>query len=169
MEVTIGDYGRMMFEMMTGKYKDMPEHWRSIYGKAEPMIRQLVELNNEMKGGGYRIVGYIKDGKKVLSGWEAVRLAQKRLWGAKIGDLKIGDLVWLLEDHDMCIGSNDPCPIEYIHKNYVAVEVPHMGGEHIEKIHPTEIVLKAPDDWKEKEMLYTSDSYWVDKANELGI
>jgi hypothetical protein len=181
MEIKIGDYGRMLFEnFATAKYgpdsdhwDNMPEHWRSIAAKAIPLIQQLIALNDEMvvdgKPGGYKLTGHVVAGKKQLTNFERIRQAQKQLWGVQAKKCKEGDLVWLIYDHDMYIGQNDPCTVEFKKKGYLGVEVRHMGGYHIDKIPDTEVVLRAPKDWEDNEELYTSDKYWLEQADKLGL
>lgn len=169
MEVTIGTYGRMMFEIITGNKKDLPPHWDAIYDEAKPLVEELIKLNNKM---GYRITGYRdSSGKKRRTNNERIRLAQKELWGAKIGDLKEPNEVWLYDnsDHEMHVGEQYPAPIEYVKDKYVAIEMQGQGETYILKVDKNQIVLKAPDDYYDKEMLYTSRDYWLKKADELDI
>lgn len=166
MEINVAAYGKIMFEMMTSEYKDLPKHWQSIYVKAEPLVKELIRLNNEMSNGGYEIYGCKNNlGEPILSKWDKINKAQKQLWGIKANKLKKGDLVWLI-DNDMTIQEN-PCHVEYKHKDYVAVEIPHLN--YVEKVRLDEVVLKAPSDWNEKKQLYTSDNYWLEQAAKLGL
>ena len=167
MEISIGDYGRMMFEMVAAeKGEDMSDHWKSIKEKAQPLVQQLIALNQYL---GYEIVGQLEGKKRKLSKLDRIREAQKKLWGVKAGKCKIGDLVWEIEEHDMIVGTNDPCLVEFKKQDCIIIEVPHMGGEHLEKIFDPDVVLRAPKDWKENEELYSSDEYWLGKADELNI
>ncbi len=172
MEVTIGEYGRMMFEMMVGGKKNMPDHWKSIANKAEPLVRELIKLNDEMKPGSYDIIGYKgTDGKKKLSKHERIRLAQKRLWGTKAGTLKEGERLWLCSNYDieMYIGEQSPAPVEFVKKDSIAIEMQGCNYEYMVRVDADELVLKAPDDFFDKEEEYTSDKFWLEQADELGI
>lgn len=172
MEIKIGHYGRMMFEIMTGKDSGL-QHWESIRARAEPLVRELLRLNEEMKpNGGYQITGYINEkGKKKLSKHERIDLAQQKLWGVPAEELKVGDKVWLPSstDHEMYVGQNSPCPVEFIKGDIVGVEVDMWGEEIIVKIHKSTKVLRAPNDWKEKEPLYCSDEYWLEQAEKFNL
>lgn len=159
MEVSIGDYGRMIFEMTVGeKYADPPEHWASIMAEAEPLVRQLIALNQKMtvdgKPGGYKIHGYTEKVKgkkrKVLSDHEKIRAAQRQLLVAA-GTLQEGDMFWLFDndDHEMYVEQDDPLTVEEVTKKGVYFEMSHLGGHHTERIDLKEKVLKAPDFFKE--------------------
>jgi hypothetical protein len=177
MEITIGDYGCMIFEMMTGqsRLRNMPEHWASIAKEATPLVEQLLALNQKMKSreGGYSIVGYKdKTGKVVRSEHERISMAQKKSWCATAGELKEGDLFWVNDgrsDIEMYIGQDDPVQVDEITKKGVYFEMQHCGGEHTEKIGLDTKVLKAPADFEEKEDLYTSKKYWLEQADKMGI
>lgn len=202
MEVSIGSYGKMMFEMMAGKKKDMPEHWASIAAEAKPLVLQLLALNEKMvvdgKAGGYDVIGaHGKDGKPKLSRRKRIALAQEKDLLTTAGSLKVGDYFWLHKhyDHEMCVGEHDPVRVDDITAKGVYFEMPHCGGEHTEKINKNEPVLKAPDWWGEhtdaaaklhkgeikmedyaamqkvfydRESEFTSDEYWLKRAEELG-
>jgi hypothetical protein len=155
MEVSVGDYGRMMFEMMVAeKYSDLPEHWQSIKKEAEPLVRKLLALNNKMSNGGYKIHGYVeKKGKKkvkVLSDHEKINIAQAQL-AVDAGTLQEGDYFWLYKhyDHEMYIGQDDPLSVTEVTKKAVYFEMSHCGGHHTESIALNDKVLKAPDFYKE--------------------
>lgn len=199
MEVSIGDYGRMIFEIVHGeKFNQMPEHWQAIAKEAKPLIDQLLALNDKMPNGGYRIVGRKVKGKKQKSKRERILEAQKRLWEVEASTLKEGDLVWLHAnyDHEMHVGQEEPVLVEDITAKGVYVEMPHCGGRHTERIDPTEKVLKAPDAFKagdaaavrwhkgeisdetfnelraaaeRQEQELQSEEFWLQKAAELGI
>lgn len=75
MEISVGNFGRMMFEVMLGGGKHIPEHWDSIRSEVEPLVRQLLMLNSKMAGGGYQIYGYVgDDGEMVLSEFEKSKM-----------------------------------------------------------------------------------------------
>jgi hypothetical protein len=172
MEISIGDYGRMMFEIMNGKYKDMPEHWQSISKEAEPLVKQLLALNAKMTNGGYEIIG-VKDekGKKKLSKFERIQKAQKE-WEVSASTLKEGDQIWLLSaysDHEMYIGQDDPVTVQDVTKKGVYVEMQGCNYEFTECVRLTDKVLKAPADFDNREELYTSDEFWLEIADKLGI
>lgn len=172
MEVTIGDYGRMMFEIMTGKYEDMPKHWASISEKAKPLVSELIKLNSEMQkqGGSYEIVGYTENGKKKLSEWERVKKIQEHLWGVKAKKLKVGDKIWVNNcDHEMYIGEQNPANVVDVTKNGIYVEMQGCNYEYIIQLDKQELVLKAPDNFRENERTYTNRKYWLEKAEEYGM
>lgn len=173
MEITIGDYGRFMFESML---KDTPEqmgtHWASIRVKAEPLVRELLRLNSEMKPDGYRLIGYKDESGKIhLSDHQRVRKAQEQLWGVKAGELTDNDWLWLHDDSDyeMHIGEHQPCRIEYIKNDTIGVNVDIRGHDVIIKVSKNTLVLKAPADWEAKEDVYNSWEYWLEQADKLGI
>ena len=172
MEVNIGDYGRMMFEMMTGTRSNMPDHWESISKEAEPLVRQLIDLNIKMKNGGYNIVGYKdKEGKKKLSKFERIKQAQKA-WEVSADTLKEGDQIWLVStysDHEMYIGQDDPVIVQDVTKNGVYVEMQGCNYEFTTCVRLTDKVLKAPADFDDREDEYGSDEYWLGVAEKLGI
>jgi len=163
MEISVGDYGRMIFEMTVAeKYgNNLPEHWQSILAEAEPLVRKLLELNKKMtvdgKPGGYRIHGYIEKvkgkKKKVLSDHQKIREAQRRVL-VEAKTLQEGDRFWLFENYDfeMYVGQDDPLVVSEVTKKAVYFGMSHMGGgHHTESISLTEKVLKAPDFFKEEE------------------
>ncbi len=182
MEVSVGDYGRMIFEMTigdgyAGRRDDLPVHWASIFDKAEPLVRQLLALNEEMvgeTGKGYKITGYIKEGgKKVRPDHERIQMAQEALWKVKASTLKEGDLIWLLDsDHEMYIGENPPVSVQDVSKKCVYVEMQGCNYEYTVQVDLGDDVLNAPDDWDgegwEQSQKY-GDDYWLAKADELGI
>jgi hypothetical protein len=177
MELTVGQYGDHLFEMMVGRGVSnpgyCPDHWESIRAEAEPLVRRLIALNDEMKGGGYSIVGYHgadAGGRKKLPLVERILLAQKKLWLVKAGDLREGDLVWLYKDYDieMYIEENDPVAVTEITKKGVYLDHPfERHGTY--RISPDAEVFRAPDDWEEKQHVYQTQDYWVEQADRLGI
>lgn len=169
-EIDVGAYGRMMFEQMTSANSNNIDHWESIRAKAEPLVRELIKLNEEMKPTGYNILGYSEKGKKKLSKHERIDAAQEKLWKVEASTLKVGDLVWLVDsDHEMYIVQSQPCPVEYKKKDTIGVSIDMWGEDVIVKIHKTDEVFKAPADFDEKEELYTSEKYWLKQADKLGI
>jgi len=202
-EVTIGAFGRMMFEVMLNeKPQQMADHWKSIAAEAKPLVEQLLVLNDKMQGGGYYITGRKVNGKKQKPKHQRIREAQERTWGCFAGDLKEGDLIWVNDgdEYDMYVGQDDPLVVTEVTGKGVYVEVPHMGGEHTSRINKGDKVIKAPDEWiaahnaaheaasrfhqnielhkeyqalralaDEKEKELTSEAYWLQKADELGI
>jgi len=171
-EIAVGDYGRFMFESMLKETPEqMGKHWASIREKAEPLVRELLRLNSEMKPGSYRIIGY-KDatGKEQLADHQRVKKAQEQLWGVKAGELAETDFLWLLDsDYEMHIGEQPPCNIEYIKKDAIGVNVDVWSNDVTVKISKNTLVLKAPTDWEEKEEVYSSWEYWLEQAAKLGI
>lgn len=151
--------------------EQMGKHWASIREKAEPLVRELLRLNSEMKPGGYRIIGYTDaSGKKQLSDHQQVRNAQKELWGIKASEATENDLVWLIDsDYEMYIEEQPPCSIEYVKKDAIGVNVDIWGDDVTVKVSKNTLILKAPADWKEKEELYSSWNYWLEQADKLGI
>lgn len=170
MEISIGDYGRHLFEQMTNK-KNGLSHWDSIRAEAKPLVEKLLELNQKMEGGGYQIIG-IKDksGKKVLSQAARIKKAQMQ-WECEAGTLKEGDRIWLHDnyDHEMYIGQNDPVEVMDITKKGIYLEMNGFNCEYVQQISVDEKVLKAPADFLDKEDEYTSDEYWLEQADKMGI
>ncbi len=166
-EVSIGDYGRMMFEMMTnsGEYH-MPKHWSGIKDRAEPLVRELLRLNDEM---GYEIIGYHDEkGRKKISKRERIRQAQKKMWLVKANTLEERDRVWLDDsDYEMYISEDQPCPVEYVKDEYVAVDTDRQYG--IVRVWVGDKVFKAPNDWDEQRKMYVTDEYWLEQAERLGL
>lgn len=171
MEVSIGEYGRMMFEMMNEGRSNLPPHWESIRDEAKPLVAKLIALNDKMNSGGYEIIGLKKNGKKVLSKTQRIAAAQRRLWEEKATGLKEGDKIWLLDDsdHEMYIGQDEPVPVIDISRKGIYLEMPGCNDEYIHSICKEEKILKAPRDFNEKQDLYESDEYWLKQADELGI
>lgn len=173
MEVSIGDFGRMMFEMMQDKYKDMPKHWASIAKEAKPLVQQLLDLNEKMVGedgkpGGYSIIGAVdkKTGKKKMSDSERITKAQRDVLLAEARTLKVGDHFWLVDhsDHEMYIGQNEPLKADDITKKGIYYEMQHLGGYHTERLSPDDKVLKAPA-WY-GDMLKQSNKYNTGKLTK---
>lgn len=53
-EISIGDYGRMVFELfLEENWSNIPDHWNSIKKEALPLVKKLIKLNDKMEGGGY--------------------------------------------------------------------------------------------------------------------
>jgi hypothetical protein len=172
-EVTVGSYGRMIFEMCLGRDQtNLPEHFQSIIDKAKPLVQQLLDLNDEMKPNGYKIHGYKdKKGKPILSRHQRIKKAQERMMGTTAGKCKKGDRIWLVDnDVEMCVGEHMPVEVEVKDKNCIYVDHPFgRGGESL-KLSLKDKVLKAPDDWSEDAQYgkYTDD-YWLAQAEELGF
>ncbi len=171
-EINVSDYGKMMFEFAVGiREQYLPKHWASIRKEAEPLVRQLLALNEKMDGGGYEIYGYVKeDGKKKLSVHDRAYLAWVKSWEVSAKTLKEGDYVWLHDDGDYPMESLDCQPIEVqiIKGNKIIVEHPE-NNDSIYQISKSDKVLKAPKDWDERQEEYESQEYWLKKADELGI
>ena len=170
MELTIDEYGKYLFHVMTKEKYSSGSHWESIRKEAEPLVRQLIELNKKMEGGGYKLVGYVDEsGKKILSDHERVCKAQDKLWKTTASTLKKGDKIWLYGgDRDMHIGEDEPAVVETVTKEWIYIMVKDWE-DVTEKIHKRAIVYKAPKDWSKKEELYSSDEFWLEQADKLGI
>jgi hypothetical protein len=171
MEVSVENYGGMMFSnAFTPEGYYLPDHWASIMDEARPHINALIALNDKMINGGYEIVGIPdKKGKPKLSNSQRISLAKQKFWRISASDLVENDLVWLTRfEPEMYIGEHDPCQIEFL-KNGVGVITDVWGEEVIIRLEKNEEVLRAPKDFSEKQDYYTSDEYWLEKADELGI
>jgi hypothetical protein len=166
MEVSVGDYGRMIFEMMVAE-KHLPDHWQSIKAEAEPLVRKLLALNAKMSNGGYEIHGHNDKGKKVLSAHEKIKAAQSRCL-VPARDLREGDRFWLFDDYNDTFNDDHPFVVEDVTKRGIYYEARHLGGRHTERIDSTEMILKAPDCFKNddehndrKQREFRSDKYWL--------
>lgn len=172
MEIKVDEFGRYLFSSMLQKKGQAGEHWESIRAKAEPLVRELLKLNAEMKGGGYKLVGYVdENGKKTLSNHQRVEAAQLALWKIPSSDLKTGDRIWLInEEPEMHINESEPGVVDDITSKGIYVTL-HHWEDYTEKIENSKkyFVFRAPKDWDEKEELYTSDEYWLEQADKLGI
>lgn len=163
MEITIGEYGRMMFEIMTSSSQGL-KHWNKIREKARPLIFKLIKLNQEMHDV-YTIVGYVDEaGNKKLSNQSRIIKVQKKLWGITASELNVGDLVY---NRGLLFNPREqkPALVEFKKKNYLAISYPEE--EYIEKINKHEEVLKIPNDWDKE--VYKSDEYWLKLADKLEI
>ena len=166
MEITVGEYGRTIFEMMTSK-TTLPNHWKSIESEAKPLVEQLIALNEKVKI--YEIINLEVKGKRKLTRRERIEKAQTELWSVKASSLKEGDLIWFDGENNMQIGQDNPVSVYEVTKKNIYVEVPVMGGEIYQPIDPNTFVLKAPEDWETYEEMYLSDQYWLDHADKMGI
>ena len=170
MEITVEDYGKILFQVLATDFcRTIPDHWKSIQDKATPLIEKLIALNDEMINGGYQIVGQKnKNGKKVLSKFEKISRAQELLWGTQINHLKVNDLIWTIDDEpEMYINQDNPGVVLSKDEKHYFIEI----QERIFKfsVDDTNLFLVAPKDWEEKEDLYTSEEYWLEKAIELNL
>ncbi len=173
MEIEIGDYGKYLFQQMVKEEQYRTnDHWESIRKKAEPLVRELIKLNSAMKGGGYKLVGYVDDsGKTKLPDHKRIKLVQEKLWKVSSDKLKTGDKIWLLEDEpEMYIGQDDPGKVDDVTDKNVYVEL-YNWEEYTQKLEKNKdyFVLRAPKDWDDNEELYSSDEYWLQQADKLGI
>lgn len=173
MEIDVDDYGKHLFSSMLEKKGTAGQHWESIRSKAEPLVRELIRLNSEMKGGGYKLVGYKDEsGKEILPDHKRITKAQEELWSVYTADLKVGDRIWLLNDCDfeMHIGEQEPGKVEEVTGKAVYVEL-YSWEEFTQKLpkNKNTKVLRAPKNWEDKEEEYTSDEYWLKQADKLGI
>lgn len=171
MEVGVEYYGQMMFSnAFIQKGYVLPEHWASIMDEARPHINALLALNEKMSGGGYEITGIPdKNGKPKLDKYKRIEIAQEKAWMVTADKLVEGDLIWLTRlEPEMHIGEHEPCPIELSNKG-VSIITDSWGEEVLLRLDKKEEVLLAPKDFDEREDYYTSDEYWLEKADELGI
>lgn len=171
-EIYVGDYGRIMFEMMTGVSKYVPDHWKSIQAEAEPLVRQLLELNKKMSGGGYEIYGYAFSNEKVenkaLSRSEKIRIAQESCQ-IPASELEEGDLFWHFEDQTFM----EDEPLEVFEKTTKGVY--YEVNNYSRRINLDEKVMLAPDcfasnydeDKYEEQQEFMSEEYWLKKYEEL--
>lgn len=168
----------MMFEMMLGdesKDKNMPDHWKSIKKEAEPLVRQLLELNKKMTPS-YEVYGYYETGKKSkkkkkLSNDERIDLAREKLWEVEASTLKEGDQVWLHKDYDLPMENlydDEPVEVEIVKDGRIFVSHPYER-HGVYEISSKDKVLKVPADFTGEDDPYLTDEYWLAKADELGI
>lgn len=171
MEITIEEYGKFLFQTMN-RENSGSDHWESIRKEAEPLVKELIELNFKMKGGGYKLVGYKdKKGKTVLSDSRRIEIAQEKLWKVSTTELKQGDKIWLIgEEPEMHIGETDPAPVDEITDKNVYITL-NNWEDYTQKLSKSKsyFVLRAPKDWNKKEELYSSDKYWLEQADKLKI
>lgn len=166
-EVTVGEYGKMIFEACTGNWSDVPDHWKSILSEAKPLVEQLIALNDKMLVEGvpcgYIIVGKI-DSKTVLSNFERIELAMKKTMEVSSSDLKEGDDVLEIEDISITEAIENPSKVLEITKKGVYIEC-RMWGDFVINLHSlNETFYKCLEEYKNQD-----DNYWLQKANELGI
>lgn len=170
METSIGEYGKMMFEQMIGvsdQYRGRPDHWESIREKAEPLVRELVKLNEEMTGGGYTLVGYkTKDNKPVKTSYQRIDEAQVKMWGINPNDVKDGDRIFFRGgDIGYAYGDYDTP----VHAKLIdgSLYVEHLWGKGYMPVDGQ--IIKVPDDFDEYNDKYWSDEYWLKIADDLGL
>ena len=171
MEVTVGNYGRMMFEMMTSSEHPttLPDHWLSIAAEARPLVEELIALNKKMLNGGYQITGLTQDGKKVLPEHERIQLAQEKLLSVKADTLNEGDHCWPVSDYDHGgwdqVDETEPGLIVGQTNKHLFVEMLGMNHEFIIKVPITDNVAKSFTNWEEA----AGRDFWLKKADEFGI
>ena len=169
MEIEIGDYGQIIFEMMVGDTGELPDHWARARHRAEPLVRQLIRLNGELRLG-YELIGYKDDnGKLILSKAQKIDKAQKT-WAVPAKELKIGDQVWLLDSRydNMRIENRQPGTVTHKIKNIITIEILISYGRwEAAKIQEKDYVLKAPPDWEKNQDRYSSDEYWLEIYEQL--
>ncbi len=167
-ELTPEQYASHLFSTMLDKSGSGSPHWESIRAKAEPLVRQLIALNDEMKGGGYVITGIEKivNGKTkvILPKHERVRLAREKLWGCTAGDCKKGDCVWRTHDYDNPVEDVEASnceTVDDVRTDCVVVETSIWGQRGLKKVSNDEIVLRAPKElveaWHKQRTLSPSD------------
>jgi hypothetical protein len=168
MEIKIGDFGRMIFEMcLERKHGHMPDHWKSILPDALPLVKALLDLNDKMPGGGYTIVGIVKEGKRIRSKSQRIGLAMCRAWQVRASTLVKGDRVWLHKDDEIPMEPlfDSPVAVEMIHEGRILVSHPQGRRAGVYEVGACDDVLKAPPDWEDNEE-YRSEQYWLKKADE---
>lgn len=170
MEISVGDYGRFLFENLVGTRKDHSNRqWEAIRAEAEPLVRQLLALNEKLEYP-YELTGYHTQGKKKLSRFEKIRLAQDKELTVRVSQLREGDEVWLVEpDFDMEVDGRSTVFVKEITENSVYVEHPHvrLGGTYRMPKTSQEKVLRKPADWYVLRM--DEDDYWLKRAEEMGL
>ena len=158
MEISIGDYGRMLFETTVGGGV-LPEHWESIKAEAEPLVRQLIALNQKMTNGGYAIHGYYEGEKRVLSNYQKIKQAQNRCL-VLASSLQENDKFWIFDhpDFEMDV-ADDPLTVFEVTKKGVYFKV--KRGSSTDVIDPKTKVLSLPNGVTEQfQEMFQSDDYW---------
>lgn len=176
MEVSIGDFGRMIFEMMTEDKrmpnfeKHIPDHWASIADEAKPLVEQLLALNEKMPNGGYDIVGH----NQTMTQMERIEKAQIKLLGIPAKEVKPGEGVWKIND-------NGPLEGQYPFEDGPNAIMDHENDGTIyfstriwseDVMIPTsgnEIVIREPDDYEDDPGKYATAKFWLKEAEKLGI
>ena len=168
MEISVGDYGKVMFEMMQRCDDKMPANWLSIAEQARPLVNQLIALKDSMNR-----IGSVEKSYDIYSvrvgSVLSVSKAQRRLeiihrsFGCKASELKEGDLVWL-DARD--VGMEDPKCVAITTDLYVAIEDEY---DRFVKVRKDEVVLRAPKGFLEDRDTYFSDEYWLGQEASIGV
>lgn len=176
MQLSIGDYGKFLFELMLGPKKDLSKHWQSIADEARPLVQKLLELNQKMSTGGYELYGYLKDGKMVDPNWIRIFNAQAKTWQVPANSLKEGDLIWIPNEYSQ-FEFDSPLEVAEITKKSILLVRPGQSLEDNDlratdgpvRISLNDTVFKVPEDFEENQEQYESGDYWLALANAYGI
>lgn len=160
MEITIAEYGRMMFDIMNKPRELMPAHWASISEEAIPLVKNLLDLHQKMIGNPYTIVGYMKDGKPVRSNYERICEAQEKTLQTEIKNLKIGD--------EFVYDFETPEPFKVLEITDEWVYSSQYRDRGMMRLKKDEKVLKIPEN-EDGDTFLENKEYWLKKADELGI
>ena len=171
MEISLGQYGKMIFEMCLGTNEaSMSDHWKSMIALARPHVQALVDLNE--KNVGYTITNISKKGRKVLPRRERIKRAMERMMEVDACTLREGDRIFLHKDYDMphenILNGDTPIKVEIVHGNRIIVEHPQGRRAGVYEIDLGEKVLKVPENWDEDSDCQ-SEEYWLAKADEFEI
>ncbi len=174
MEIDVGNYGRMIFELvLSNKCQTCPKHWESIMDKAKPLVKELLALNDEMKVDGreskYTITGQVGE-KYFMTESEKIETAMQKTLEVSVEQLKEGDFVFntFSTNHSL---------IEVVYNNELAhvVEITKKGiylgirlySEDLVKFFPFSI---SPTFYKYKQKYEDKGSdFWLKKAHKLGL
>jgi len=176
MELRIGDYGRHIFDIMTrGEDRACGKHWKSIRAKAIPLVKQLIDLNKEMEGGGYDLIDYNINfhnaelpKEERASDYEIACRMQEKLFGVKAGDLKPGDWAWLNTEQSIPFEDGLQVKMTDVLENCVLFEHEDYHELAYVKIPKDQIVIRFPDeDDEDYDAYFIGHDYWLKKAEEL--
>lgn len=183
-EQDVSEFGKYLFFAMVGHkdgYGGTEDGWEKIREEAEPLVRQLIAIEERVNG--TQFINYKKsDGGIVYSKAARIRKAQEKLWKVDVEDLKEGDMIWFEGgDQECALGDYEPMKVDFVKDGCAYMD---MGRAGIYKITPTMkwvTIFRAPADYKEKDVVTTKDgiehyaneydeeSYWLKKADNLGI
>lgn len=165
-EVSVGDYGKMLFDMLLEPNGHLPDHWKSIKKEAVPHLKALIALNDKMKGGGYTITGIKKKGRKVLPKHERIAQAIKAAWIFPTNKLKDGDR-YILTNEVFEIQNEDWW---HYHLKVVVVGVTGLvygetSDKLLQRVYDQE-VIRIPEDYESERY---NDDYWLKIAEVMKI